>query len=66
MLGAIAVPTLVVTGSCDASAPPAAAQLIARHIPQARVEIIEGAPHMGAFEQPDAYLAPVVEFLKRG
>lgn len=64
LLKGIRAPTLVVTGDKDLSTPPAAARVIAANIPGAALTIIEGAPHMGPFEFPDAYLAPVVAFLK--
>lgn len=58
-------PALVVTGEEDLSTPPAAARMIADNIPSARLAIIEGAPHMGPFECPQTYLAPVAEFLQQ-
>ena len=66
LLGRIKAPTLVVTGDRDLSTPPAAAKAIADNIPGAALTIIEGAPHMGPFEFPGTYLAPVVAFLQQG
>ena len=60
----IKAPTLVVTGNRDVSTPPAAAMLIADNIAGAALTIVEGAPHMGPFEFPGAYLAPVVAFVQ--
>ena len=42
----------------------AAARVIADNIPGAAMTLIEGAPHMGPYEFPEAYLAPVVAFLQ--
>ena len=64
LLNRIRAPTLVVTGGRDLSTPPAAAAVIADNIPGAALTIIEGAPHMGPFESPEAYLDPVVAFLQ--
>ena len=64
LLKRIKAPTLVVTGNRDVSTPPAAATMIADNIPGAALAIIEGAPHMGPFEFPGAYLAPVVAFVQ--
>lgn len=64
LLKRIKAPTLVVTGDRDLSTPPAAATVIADNIPGAALTIIEGAPHMGPFEFPGAYLSPVVAFLQ--
>ena len=49
----------------DLSTPPAAATVIAGNIPGAALKIIEGAPHMGPFEYPKAYLDPVAAFLQQ-
>ena len=64
LLQRISAPTLVVTGTQDVSAPPAAATLITRNIAHARLEIIDGAPHMGPFELPERYMAPVIAFIQ--
>lgn len=62
-LHAIACPTLVVTGTADVNAPPAAAQQIARAIPGAVVELMHGLGHFPPFEAPDAFNAIVRGFL---
>ncbi|OGA79366.1 MAG: hypothetical protein A3G81_31495 [Betaproteobacteria bacterium RIFCSPLOWO2_12_FULL_65_14] len=64
LLKRIEAPTLVVTGDRDLSTPPAAARVIADNIPAAALTIIKGAPHMGPFEFPEAYLGPVTAFLQ--
>lgn len=55
MLGKISVPTLVVTGSADAIIPPAESEAMARAIPGAALEVIPGAGHLVAFEEPEAF-----------
>jgi len=56
-LGEITVPTLVIVGEADAGASPAVGQLIADRIPGARLEIIPGAAHQVAMEQPERFIA---------
>jgi 3-oxoadipate enol-lactonase len=60
----IGVPTLVITGEKDVSAPAARAQAMAALIPGARLHIIPGAPHMAPLEQPAAFNAAVLAFLE--
>jgi 3-oxoadipate enol-lactonase len=62
-LGRIGVPTLCVSGSLDASTPPAVLEGIAVAIPGARSITIEGAPHMMCLTHPDEVegaLAPIL------
>ncbi len=60
----ITVPTLVLTGEKDVAAPVARARAMAALIPGARLEILSGAPHMAPLEQPAAFNAAVIEFLR--
>jgi 3-oxoadipate enol-lactonase len=60
---AIAVPTLVLTGSADRVAPPAHARLMADRIPGARFVEIEGAGHISNIEAPAAFNAALDAFL---
>jgi pimeloyl-ACP methyl ester carboxylesterase len=62
-LGAIGAPTLIITGSEDAVVPPENARLLAERIPNARVEVIEGAGHLSFIECPERFNREVVEFL---
>ncbi|MBN1811090.1 MAG: alpha/beta hydrolase [Anaerolineae bacterium] len=62
-LGEIAVPTLVVAGSADQLAPVKYARHLAKHIPEARLAIIEGAGHMVMLERPAEVAGVVCEFL---
>lgn len=54
-LAAIRCPTLVVTGTEDVNAPPAAAAQIARALPGAVVELMPDLGHFPPFEAPDAF-----------
>jgi pimeloyl-ACP methyl ester carboxylesterase len=52
-LGAVSVPTLVVHGTADQMLESVNGELLARLIPGARLELIEGAGHMFFWEQPE-------------
>jgi pimeloyl-ACP methyl ester carboxylesterase len=60
----IAAPTLVLWGASDRLIPPVYAGEFARHIKNARVQMIEGAGHMLPYEQHDAFCRAVRGFLK--
>jgi 3-oxoadipate enol-lactonase len=62
-LGAIAAPTLVIAGELDQGTPVAMAQQLAAAIPGARLEVLAGASHLSAIEQPKAFAAAVQGFL---
>ncbi|MGH2585036.1 MAG: alpha/beta fold hydrolase [Dehalococcoidia bacterium] len=59
----IAAPTLILRGKQDGLIAPVYAQEFADRIPNARVELIDGAAHMPQMEQPDAVLRVVRAFL---
>jgi proline iminopeptidase len=61
-LGRIEAPTLMICGEHD-EATPAACRDFAAKIPDARVEIVEGASHTAHLEQRDAYMAKLRAFL---
>jgi len=54
-LAQIKVPTLVITGADDTLIPPSESELLAKGIRGAELEIIPGAGHLVAFEQPEAF-----------
>jgi 3-oxoadipate enol-lactonase len=59
----ISVPTLVITGDADRLIPPANSDLLARHIPGAKLVKIPGGSHGFNFETPDVFNGAVLEFL---
>lgn len=61
----ISVPTLVVTSDEDTVYPPAHAAAMARRIPGARVVVISAAGHISNVEQPEAFNAAVLAFLRQ-
>ena len=60
----IKVPTLVITGELDVSAPVSRARAMADLIPGALLHVVPGAPHMAPLEQPQLFNAPVLKFLR--
>jgi pimeloyl-ACP methyl ester carboxylesterase len=53
-LGRVTVPTLVAVGDHDRVTPPAAAMVLVGDLPDARLELVEGAGHLPMLERPDA------------
>jgi 3-oxoadipate enol-lactonase len=62
-LGAIAAPTLVIAGELDQGTPVAMAQQLAAGIPGAQLEVLAGASHLSAIEQPKTFADAVQGFL---
>jgi len=62
-LARIAAPTLVVAGTADAVVDPRNAQLLADAIPDARLELIEGAGHLLFWECAEEFAELVESFL---
>jgi len=61
----IAVPTLLVAGSDDRTAPPAIMEKMAQKIPGAEYALLEGCGHLGPMDQPEAFNAALGAFLER-
>lgn len=64
-LAAIRLPVLVIAGARDAGAPPEAGRAIAERIPGAEFALLDESAHIGALEQPTAFLELVREFSAR-
>lgn len=64
-LARIAVPTLVVTGEDDRTAPPEVARRMAARIAGAELVILPRAGHLLMLEQPAAFDAALLAFLQR-
>jgi len=64
-LGAVSVPSLVITGSLDKITPPALGEEIARLIPGAQFAMIESASHLSNLDQPAEFNRIVSEFLSQ-
>jgi 3-oxoadipate enol-lactonase len=62
-LGGIEAPTLVVTGTEDFVVDPRNSELLAEHIPDARLERVEGG-HLFFWEDPATFVTLVQEFLR--
>lgn len=65
LLGAIRVPTLVLTGEQDTNSPPAVNREMADAIPDATLCVLERCGHMSMQEQPEAVVAALAQWLQR-
>jgi len=63
-MGRVRTPVLLVTGAEDAITPPACAEAAAALIDDARLLILPAAGHLVPLEQPEAFNAAVLEFLR--
>jgi 3-oxoadipate enol-lactonase len=59
----VAVPTLVIAGGLDAGTPLPMSETIARAVQQGTLEVIPGASHLSAVEQPERFTALVQQFM---
>jgi 3-oxoadipate enol-lactonase len=62
-LGQIAAPTLVIAGELDQGTPLSMSQTLVDGIANARLAVIDGASHLSAIEQPQAFAGLVRAFL---
>ncbi len=60
----IGVPTLVITGAHDRTAPPEVARKMAERIPGATCLVLPGAGHLLNIEQPHAFNTALLQFLQ--
>ena len=65
LLAAIAVPTLLLAGSDDRTAPPAVMEKMAQKIPGAQYVCMPGCGHLGPMDQPNEFNAALLAFLQR-
>lgn len=61
----IRVPTLLIAGSDDKTAPPPVMERMARKVPGSEYVLLEGCGHLGPMDQPDEFNATVLSFLER-
>ncbi len=61
----IAVPTLLIAGSDDKTAPPAIMASMQRKIPGSELVILEGCGHLGPMDQPGEFNAALERFLHK-
>ena len=64
-LANIKVPTLVVVGADDRLTPPDVSREIAAEIPGSELAVIPDAGHLVNIEQPEAFNAAVLDFLRK-
>ena len=63
-LADIAVPALLVAGSEDKTAPPSVMERMWQKIPGADYVLLDGCGHLGPMDQPDAFNAALLAFLR--
>ena len=61
----VAVPSLLVAGSDDVTAPPQMMERMAQKIPGAEFVVLRGCGHLGPMDQPDAFNKVLEGFLRR-
>ena len=66
LLGGVKIPALVVWGSEDRIVPRSCGERYARALPNARLEIVEGAGHCVALERPDELATLIDRFVTAG
>ena len=64
-LANIAVPTLLLAGSDDRTAPPSVMEKMAKAIPAAEFRVLPGCGHLGPMDQPQAFNRALADFLAR-
>lgn len=64
-LATLKVPTLLLSGPADHSTPPSISRMLARHIPDCEVGVIEEAGHSSYWENPNAFNRTVLDFIRR-
>jgi len=64
-LETLKVPTLLMSGPADHSTPPSITRMLARHIPNSEVVIIDEAGHSSYWERPEAFNRAVLDFIGR-
>jgi len=65
LLPEIRVPTLLIAGSDDKTAPASVMERMATRIPDAEFVTLEACGHLGPMDQPDAFNAVLLDFLQR-
>jgi 3-oxoadipate enol-lactonase len=63
-LKTLQTPTLVITGAADITTPPAASVALTQALPNARLDIVPDAWHMGVFEKAEPFLSAFTGFLE--
>jgi 3-oxoadipate enol-lactonase len=64
-LSGIKVPTLLVAGSEDKTAPPAVMEKMRQKIPGSDYVLLDACGHLGPMDQPDAFNATLLAFLEK-
>ncbi len=62
-LSSLNIPCMVIAGSDDVATPPEAVAALARQLPNAELQIVDGAAHMLTIERPRAFTSLLDNFL---
>ena len=65
LLPRIEVPTLLLAGAEDRTAPPAVMERMAQNIPGAEYVLLDGCGHLGPMDQPEEFNRALAAFLER-
>lgn len=65
LLPSISVPTLLVAGSDDKTAPASTMECMAQKIPGAQYVLLDGCGHLGPMDQPEPFNAALLGFLQK-
>lgn len=64
-LGKLSMPTLVMTGAADLTAPPSMVRIVAKQIPNSELVIVPEAGHSIYWEDPETFNRTVLDFISR-
>ena len=64
-LGALRVPTLLLTGDADLYTPPAVLRLFHEHMPRAEFVVVPDSGHAANWENPDMFNRAVLRFVRK-
>ena len=65
MLRDMNVPILLMTGAADTTTPPATQRMIAKHLPNCELFVVQECGHSAYWERPDVFNAVVIDFISR-
>ncbi len=66
LLPAVQAPTLILWGDRDEEVPRRAMEIMAAHIPNARLVVFEGAGHFPFLDMPEKFCGALMDFLRAG
>ena len=64
LLSSLGIPVLILVGDADSITPPSVAQEMKRHMPNAKLTIIQGSGHAAPIEQSSQVTRALREFVQ--